>query len=37
VSGPGQEAVGSFTGVVTNGSVKKTLSGTFRVTAMSSN
>jgi len=37
VSGGGQEATGSFTGVVSNGSVKKALSGTFRVGVMPSN
>jgi hypothetical protein len=37
VNGGGQEATGTFTGIVSNGSVKKTLSGTFRVSVMPSN
>jgi hypothetical protein len=37
VTGPGQEAAGTFSGVVTDGSAKKTLSGTFRVKVMPSN
>jgi hypothetical protein len=37
VTGSGQEAAGSFTGTVTDGTTKKVLSGSFRVTVMSSN
>jgi len=37
VSGGGQEATGSFSGAVTDGSLKKMLTGTFHVTVMASN
>jgi hypothetical protein len=37
VTGAGQEAAGTFTGTVTDGSAKKMLSGSFRVTVTSSN
>ena len=37
VSGDGQEAAGTFSGMVTNGSVKKALSGSFHAKVMLSN
>jgi hypothetical protein len=37
VTGGGQEAAGTFSGVVTNGSARKTLSGSFRVAVTPSN
>jgi hypothetical protein len=37
VSGAGQEAAGTFSGVVTDGSARKTLSGSFRLPVMLSN
>jgi hypothetical protein len=37
VTGADQEAAGSFTGTVTDGTTKKVLSGSFRATVMPSN